>query len=84
MIRATLVFLTLASAIFFPWPFTALLALGASFLEPLTPLAAGIFIDTLYYSASTGGFPYFALCGALATVIVFFVRNQLKASTIWK
>lgn len=74
--------LTLLSAVFFPWPLTAFLALGVAPFEPLVPLAAGILVDTLYYSSSSGSLPLFTIYGALATALAFFVRSRLKTGII--
>lgn len=83
MIRnGILTFTTLASTIFFPWPLTALLAFVASFFEPLVPLAAGVFADTLYYSPAEGGFPIFSLYGLALTAGAVFVRSRMRTGTI--
>lgn len=84
MMRGTLTILTFISTVFFPWPLTAVLALGASLLDPLVPLAAGLFADTLYYAPHAGTLPMFTLYGALATALVFFVRSRLKTGSIGK
>lgn len=73
---------TFFSAIFFPWPLTACLALGVAFFEPWVPFAAGLFIDTLYYFPQAGRIPIFTLVGALTTVGIFFVRRRLKTSPV--
>ena len=82
MMRGILTLGTLVSVIFFPWPLAALLALASSLLEPLLPLAAGIFADTLYYAPHASAIPLFTLYGAVATAIAFFVRGRLEASII--
>jgi len=82
MIRGLGTLLTFISTILFPWPFTVFLALGMSSVEPLVPLATGLFADTLYYTPSAGGFPLFTLYGAVVTALSFFVRSRLKASII--
>jgi hypothetical protein len=79
MMRGMLTVCTFLSAIFFPWPLTALLALCAALFEPLVPFAAGLFVDTLYYS---GGTPLFTLYGLLATIAAFVVQRRIKASII--
>ena len=73
---------TFLSAVFFPWPFTAALALGAAFFEPWVPLAVGLFADTLYYVPESGGLPLFTLTGAVVTALSFFVRSRLKTGSI--
>ncbi|TSA44445.1 hypothetical protein D4R49_00140 [bacterium] len=80
--RGTLTILSLVSVVFFPWPLTALLAAGASSVEPLVPLAVGLFADTLYYAPQAGALPLFTLCGILLTAISFFVRSRLKTGSI--
>lgn len=82
MIRGTLAIFSMVATILFPWPFTVLLTLAASLLEPLLPLAVGLFADTLYYSPQAGGIPVFTLYGAVATVLATFVRSRLKAGII--
>lgn len=81
MIRGTLTVLSFVSVLFFPWPLTALLAVAAAFLEPLVPLAAGLFADTLFY-APQEGLPLFSIGGAIATVIALFVRSRLKTGPV--
>ncbi len=80
MMRGALTFLTLASVALFPWPLTAALALTASSLEPLVPLAAGIFADALYYAPQAHAMPLFTLVGATCTAAAFFVRSRVRAS----
>lgn len=80
--RGVYTFLTFVSAALFPWPLTAFLALALSFSEPLLPLAAGLFVDVLYYAPHAQALPLFTLSGALATVSAFLVRSRLKASII--
>jgi len=82
MIRGLLAFIPFVSAIFFPWPLAVILAIGAALFEPLVPLAAGLFIDTLYYAQQVGAIPLFAVYGAVVTAIAFFVRTRLKTSII--
>ncbi|OYV27562.1 MAG: hypothetical protein B7W98_01535 [Parcubacteria group bacterium 20-58-5] len=80
--RGALTVLTLISVVFFPWPFAALLALVCAFTEPLVPLAAGLFADTLYYAPQAHTLPLATLCGALVTAAAFFVRSRLRAGTM--
>jgi hypothetical protein len=80
MMRGTLTFLTLVSIPFLPWSFTATLAVVGAFVEPLVPLAAGIFADTLYYAPHTNALPLFTLYGTIVTLVAFTVRNRLRAS----
>lgn len=82
MMRGVLAISTLVSVIFLPWPFTALLALVSSLMEPLVPLAAGLFADTLYYTPQVGKVPVFTLLGAVVTIVALLVRSRLKASII--
>ena len=81
MIRGVLVFFIFVSAIFFPWPLTAVLALVSSFFVPLLPFAVCIFADTLYYTPHAN-LPIFTIYGALVTGAALFVRSRLKASII--
>lgn len=69
------------SMVMFPWPFTAIFAIGMSLCEPLVPLAAGLGMDVLYYTTKSG-LPLFTICGALATVCAILVRLRLKTSII--
>ncbi len=82
MIRGLLTLAPLISLIFFPWPFTAMLALIAAGFEPLAPLAAGIFADVLYYSSYAQAWPRYTLYGAVATLAAYLVRRQLSKSII--
>lgn len=82
MMRGALTFAALVSAVFFPWPLTAVLMLVSSSVEPLVPLAIGIFADTLYYTPRAGTLPVFAIFGALVTGIALLVRSRLRAGII--
>ncbi len=82
MIRAAGTLLAFLSALFFPWPLTAGIALGMAVYEPLVPFAAGVFMDTLYYVPHSGAWPLFSLSGALVTIVAFSVRGRLKAGII--
>lgn len=80
--KGSLTILAFISTVLFPWPFTAIIAIGASFIEPMIPLSIGIFADTLYYTSQSGAIPLFTLYGALATALAFFVRSRLKTGII--
>lgn len=82
MIRGALAFLALASVAFFPWPLAATFALFAASLEPLLPLAAGIFADMLYFAPQAHALPFFTLAGVACTLAAFFVRSRVRASLI--
>ncbi len=82
MIRGILSLSALVSVILFPWPFTALLAVGTAFLEPLIPLSVGLFADTLYYAPHAGSMPLFTLYGAMVTAAVLFVRSRLLTGPV--
>lgn len=83
MIRNALFTLaTFVSAVLFPWPLTALLACLTAFFEPLVPLAAGLFADTLYYAPGASTLPVFTLYGLGLSVIVVFVRSRMRTGTI--
>lgn len=78
VIRNGAIILSFASAILFPWPLTAFLALALALFEPFMPLALGIFADTLYYSHQGTLLPLATLFGALGSALAFFVRSRLK------
>lgn len=78
MRHGVLVLCTLLSVMYFPWPYTAFLALLSAMDDPLVPLAAGLFMDTLYYTPSLHTYPQATIFGALATLIVWFVRTRLR------
>lgn len=78
MMRGVLSFAILASVICFPWPLAALSALAFAIVEPLVPLATGVFADTLYYAPSAHSLPLFALGGAAVTLVALFVRSRLR------
>jgi len=82
MTRFLITILTFVSLLFFPWPFSAVLALVSSLSMPFLPLAAGIFADTLYCAPSTGMLPFFIFYGAMATCIALFVRSRLSSDII--
>lgn len=82
MMRPVLTLVALVSALLFPWPLTALLALSVSLFEPLVPLSAGLLTDTFYYAPSSGGLPLFTLYGAVVTALAFFVRSRLSKGII--
>ncbi len=82
MMRGMLTISGFISTILFPWPLTVLLVLGVSLLEPLVPIAVGLFADTLYYAPQSGALPVFTFYGILATIVALFVRSRLKASII--
>lgn len=82
MTRAVLTLAPFLSAMLFPWPLTVLLALAASFFEPLVPLAVGLFADTLYFAPRSGALPLATLYGALATLLAFVVRARLKTGSM--
>ncbi len=82
MIRKIGTLLAFFSTLFFPWPFTACLAVGVALYEPLVPFAVGLFADTLYYAPHGGTLPFFTFSGALITLAAFFVRSRLKTSLV--
>jgi len=69
------------SPFFFPWPLTALLALGSGLFVPLAPIALGLLADTLYL-APGAGVPFYTFLGVLVTALAFFVRARLLARII--
>lgn len=81
MMRAFATLLTFVSVVLFPWPLTALLAIATALVEPLVPLAAGLFADTLYWAPHTSA-PLFTLYGAVCAILAFFVRNRVRTGTI--
>lgn len=83
MIRnGLLTVLTFLSAIFFPWQFTAFLALIAVAYEPLVPCAVGLFVDTLYFVPHSGVYPLFTFYGLIVSVLAVLVRRQLRTGII--
>lgn len=73
---------TFISVMLFPWPLSVLFALVASFFEPLVPLAAGLFADTLYSAPHAGVLPIFTFYGLGLSIIAVFVRSRLSAGII--
>jgi hypothetical protein len=65
------------SVIVFPWPFWVVIAVLLSAVDPLLPLALGLFADTLYYVPEGSFFPLFTLCGGAVSAVAFFVRSRL-------
>lgn len=82
MMHGTLTLATFVSAMIFPWPLTMVLALISAPFEPLVPLAAGLFADTLYYTPQAGSVPFFTLCGAALTIAAFLVRGRIRTGSI--
>jgi hypothetical protein len=82
MMRGLFAVLALASVLFFPWPVPALLALSIALYEPLLPLAAGLFADTVYFAPHAAFMPYFTLAGLAVTVMSYLVRRRLSAGII--
>lgn len=82
--RLVFTILSLVSVILFPWPFTVILAFSTSLMEPLVPLAVGIFADTIYYNQHANILPLFTIYGAAMTAIAFFVRSRLRTGIIKK
>lgn len=68
------------SVVLFPWPLWTVVALMLGALDPIVPLAVGIFADALYYAPNLSVLPVFTLFGAVAAATSFFVRSRLKAS----
>ena len=83
MIRPVVSLSALVSLIFFPWPFTVALALGASVVEPLVPFGIGLLADTLYYGAESYPFPLYTLMGAIWSGIAVFVRTRLRPGMMY-
>ncbi len=80
--NGVLTIITFLSAILFPWPLTALLAVISSFFEPLVPFAVGLFADTLYAAPGVGALPMFTLYGLALSIIAVLVRGQLWTGII--
>lgn len=73
---------TFISVILFPWPLAVLVAAATAFFEPLVPLAAGLFADTLYFAPGAGAVPVFTLYGFAFSLAAMFVRSRLRTSII--
>lgn len=84
MIRGALTILAFVSTVLFPWSLSVIIALVATFFEPMVPLAVGLFTDTLYYTPQASAIPIFTLYGAIVTAIAFFVRSRLSTGIINK
>lgn len=76
--RALLIGTTFISVVVFPWVLTVLLVCVSALVEPLMPLAIGIFTDVLYYTPQVSLVPHYSFYGALLTVFAFFVRSRLR------
>lgn len=68
------------SLFLFPWPLTAVLAVGASFAFPLAALALGLAADALYYPGT--GIPYATLLGLAVMVFSYFVQQFAKRNIL--
>jgi hypothetical protein len=82
MMRGIATLFIFVSVIFFPWPLVALLAVALASLEPLMPLAVGLFADTLYFAPAAQSLPFFSIAGAVVTIIAFLVRSRMRTGTI--
>lgn len=78
MIRGTLTILTFVSILFFPWPLSVILVFATGAYEPFVPLAAGLFIDTLFYVPAAHNWPLFTIGGILVTFAIFWLRSRLS------
>lgn len=77
-----LTLLSFLSALFLPWVCTVLIACAGALVEPLLPLAAGLFTDVLYYAPGTYSLPLATLGGAAVTGIAFFVRTRVRPGPV--
>lgn len=83
MIRSVLVLAAgAASLLWFPWPLTLLIALGAALVEPLAPLFFGLLADALYYAPLPSGspLPLYSFLGLALVPLLYGVRARLLAS----
>ena len=82
MIRGILVLSCFVSTILFPWPLTLVLVGVTAFFEPLIPGAIGLFADTLYFVPSTHALPLATFGGILLSVMMVYVHDRLRTSTM--
>jgi len=82
MMRATVTLVTLLSTVFLPWQVTVLCALGAAFVEPLVPVAAGLLLDVLYYVPQSGLLPRYTIGGALLSIVASVVHSRLRTRSM--
>lgn len=68
----------LFSPFFFPWQYTATLAVLASWRYPFAPLIVGIEFDILYMIPNSSSFMMGTTIGGLITVTVFFIKYLTK------
>lgn len=68
--------LPFVSALFFPYPLTLALMFAAGFVFPPLALAAGVFVDLLYYA---GGWPQGLVAGATIALVAHLVRQFVRA-----
>jgi len=69
--RGAFVVTALLSPFFFTAFTTTLLALVAGAFTPLVPLAAGLLLDTLYWSSGASTVPWYTIYGAVASLGAF-------------
>lgn len=72
----------LFSPFFFPWLYTAVVAIIASIRYPLVALIVGIEIDTLYYVHGVTSLPYASVWGVLVMILAMLARRFTKAYLI--
>lgn len=82
MIRIAVLLAAFVSLFCFPWPLTVFLTLSIAYDEPLVPLAVGMCADALYFAAVPGSYWTMTVCGALATIISYWVRKRVHTSII--
>lgn len=79
MIRALVIIFALIAPFLFPWPFTVVLALSASYFFPPIALVVGAIAELMY---GTGPVPYVFIGSGIAFLVMAGVRRFVKARII--
>lgn len=78
MMRPLLVVVALLSCVWLPHGLAFGLAIVSASIEPLMPLAAGLLLDALGYTALSYGVPWWSLVGLAMSVGALFLRTRLS------
>ncbi len=78
MIYITFFVTAILSSFIFPWQYTAMLTIIASWRYPLAALAVGIEFDILYMIPYGRFFPIGTITGGITTTGMFFIKYVIK------
>ncbi len=82
MIFRFLSIFALFSPFFFPWLYTAVVAIIASARYPLVAFIVGIEIDALYYVHGVTSLPYASVWGIIVMILAILIRRFTRVYLI--